>query len=382
MEYNEQHIRLMMIERLAGTITEPDEEALEALIRNNATVRRQWQALQEVFDTPPARTALDTLPERQQRVWGHIEDSLQHKPSRWRFSIGRIAIAAGILGIITAGMLYFLVSKPSSQPVIAARPPEQVQLKLANGKTINVSGAGNTISLGAGQLQNTNKTLSYQGADDSHGGTNMLTVPVGMDYKIVLSDGSEVWLNAVTTLRFPFSFTGNTREISINGEAYLKVAKDAKRPFIVHMPRSSVQVLGTAFNVNSYDSGQVKVSLVDGAIQLKAGADATTLKPGEQGVYAAGKTITVQPFDEKDILSWMQGVQVFYNAPVHEINLVLKRWYGVNVVLDDSRLAKERFTGFIERNKPLNTFLEQMKTTTTVDYYFEGEVLHLKQQRN
>lgn len=379
MEYNEQHIRLMMIERLAGTITEPDEETLEALIRNNATVRRQWQALQEVFDTPPARTALDTLPERQQRVWDHIEENLQYSQPRRRFSIGRIAIAAGILGVITAGMVYFLVSNPSRhQPLMAVRPPQQVQLKLANGQTINVSGAGNTISLGAGQLQNNNKTLSYQGADNSHGGTNVLTVPVGMDYKIVLSDGSEVWMNAVTTLRFPFKFTGNTREISINGEAYLKVAKDAKHPFIVHMPRSSVQVLGTAFNVNSYDSGQVKVSLVDGAVQLKAGADAATLKPGEQGVYAAGKNIAVQPFDEKDILSWMHGVQVFYNAPVHEINLVLKRWYGVNVVLDDPRLAKERFTGFIERNKPLNTFLEQMKMTTTVDYYFEGEVLHLK----
>lgn len=379
MEYNEEHIRLMMIERLAGTISAPEDEALEALIRGNADVRRQWRALQDAFDSPAARTALDSVPERQQRVWENIEERRQSGPPRKPFLLSRIAIAAAILGVIVAGTAYFLL-KPSAglQSEMAVRPPEQVRLKLANGQTINVSGAGNTISLGAAQLQNNNKTLSYKGADESNAGTNTLTVPVGMDYKILLSDGTEVWLNAVTTLRFPFKFNGSTREISINGEAYLKVAKDAKHPFIVHTPHSSVEVLGTAFNVNSYDSGQVKVSLIDGAVQLKAGKGAATLKPGQQGVCESGKAITVQPFDEKDILSWMQGVQVFYNAPVEEINSVVARWYGVTVVVDNPKLEKERFTGFIERSKPLKTFLEQMKMTTAVDYYFEEGVLHLK----
>ena len=382
MEYNEEHIRLMMIERLAGTISAPEDEALEALIRGNADVRRQWRALQDTFDTPAARTALDSVPERQQRVWENIEDGRGEIAQR-QFKVGRvaklvrIAVAAVILGAIAAGTLY-LLQRPKDQPLKTMRMPAQVQLKLANGQTINISGAGNTISLGAGQLQNNNKTLSYNGADESNAGTNTLTVPVGMDYKILLSDGTEVWLNAVTTLRFPFKFNGSTREISINGEAYLKVAKDAKHPFIVHTPHSSVQVLGTAFNVNSYDSGQVKVSLVDGAVELKAGKGVATLKPGQQGVCEAGRSITVQSFDEKDILSWMQGVQVFYNAPVQEINSVLARWYGVTVIVDNPRLEKERFTGFIERGKPLKTFLEQMKMTTAMDYYFEEGVLHLK----
>lgn len=382
MEYNEEHIRLMMIERLAGTISAPEDEALEALIRGNADVRRQWHALQDTFDTPTARTALDSIPERQQRVWENIEER-QGEIAHRQFKVGRaarivrMAVAAVILGAITAGTLYFL-QRPQDQPLKTMRMPEQVQLKLANGQTINISGAGNTISLGAGQLQNSNKTLSYSGADEGNAGTNTLTVPVGMDYKILLADGTEVWLNAVTTLRFPFKFNGSTREITINGEAYLKVAKDAKHPFIVHTPHSSIQVLGTAFNVNSYDSGQVKVSLIDGAVELKAGKGAATLKPGQQGVCETGRSITVQPFDEKDILSWMQGVQVFYNAPVQEINSVLARWYGVTVVVDNPKLEKERFTGFIERGKPLKIFLEQMKMTTAVDYYFEDQVLHLK----
>jgi Fe2+-dicitrate sensor, membrane component len=120
------------------------------------------------------------------------------------------------------------------------------------------------------------------------------------------------------------------------------------------------------------------VSLIDGAVELKAGKGAATLKPGQQGICAAGRSITVQPFDEKDILSWMQGVQVFYNAPVQEINSVVARWYGVMVVVDNPKLETERFTGFIERNKPLKTFLEQMKMTTAIDNYFEGKVLHLR----
>lgn len=372
----------MMIERLAGTITSTEDEALEALIRGDATIRQQWRALQETFDTPAARTAMDNVPERQQRVWEHIAERRRETVRRY-FKIApvarvvRIAVAAVVLGAVAAGTL-FILTMDKDKPVKRNPMAQRVQLKLANGQTINISGAGDTISLGAGQLQNANKTLSFNGSDDGHAGTNMLTVPVGMDYKILLSDGTEVWLNAVTTLHFPFKFSGSTREIRINGEAYLKVVKDAKHPFIVHTPQSSIQVLGTAFNVNSYDSSQVKVSLIDGAVQLKAGKGAATLKPGQQGVCEAGRSITVQPFDEKDILSWMQGVQVFYNAPVQEINSVLARWYGVEVVVDNPRLEKERFTGFIERSKPLKTFLEQMKMTTAVDYYFEEGVLHLK----
>ena len=157
MEYNEEHIRLMMIERLAGTIAAPEDEALEALIRSDATIRRQWQALQGTFDTPAARMALDSLPERQQRVWEHIEEQRDVMVER-RFKVGRAArivrlsLAAVILTAIAAGTIYFL-QRPKDQPLKTMRMPgsEKVQLRLADGQTINISGAGRTISLGAGQ---------------------------------------------------------------------------------------------------------------------------------------------------------------------------------------------------------------------------------------
>ncbi|TWI91590.1 FecR family protein [Chitinophaga japonensis] len=378
MAHNRQHIRLMMIERIAGTLAEQDEAVLERLIREDKAVAQQWQELRAVFDTPEAAAEMGRLEERQQRVWRHIDPQrrLAVAPRR-RSLITRIAAAAVILAAVAAGALYFLL-RPHSSPSLQADVSRQVELRLANGQTINVSGAGHTISLGAAQLQNSNKTLSYKGADSSNAGINELTVPVGMDYKVLLSDGTEVWLNAVTTLRFPFRFTGNTREVTINGEAYLKVAADAQRPFIVHMPHGHVQVLGTAFNVNSYDTGLVKVSLVAGAVRLRADNSTATLQPGQEGVYGTGEAIRVRPFDEKDILGWMQGVQVFYNAPVREISKVLSRWYGIKVQLDDPRLADEKFTGFIERSKPPRVFLEQLKMTTALDYYFDGEVLHLK----
>ncbi|HTI11442.1 MAG TPA: FecR domain-containing protein, partial [Puia sp.] len=209
-------------------------------------------------------------------------------------------------------------------------------------------------------------------------GLNTLTVPVGMDYKIVLADGTEVWMNSATVLQFPFAFRGETREISLSGEAYLKVAGDATRPFIVHLPQTTVQVLGTAFNVNSYDSGIVRVSLVSGAVTLKSDRQELQLRPGMEGVYSKNADLTFHSFDEKDVLGWMQGIHVFYNASIQEISRVLPRWYGLAVKLDNPRITRQRFSGFINRNKPIQDFLENLKSTHSADYYFMGDTLHLR----
>jgi transmembrane sensor len=115
---------------------------------------------------------------------------------------------------------------------------------------------------------------------------------------------------------------------------------------------------------------------------MKSNNKELEIQPGKQGVYSentsASANFSLHSFDEKDVLSWMHGIHVFYNASIQEISTVLPRWYGIDVVLDNSAIARERFSGFIDRNKPIRDFLENLKSTNAADYYFKGETLHLK----
>jgi ferric-dicitrate binding protein FerR (iron transport regulator) len=198
-----------------------------------------------------------------------------------------------------------------------------------------------------------------------------------MDYNIHLSDGSVVYLNSATILSFPMKFTGNTREITINGEAYLEVAKDATHPFIVNLPHGSVQVLGTEFNVNSYDSGVVKVALVQGSVNMQMDNHTLHLTPGKEGVYK-NNNLAVKPFDEQTTLGWRQGIYYFDNATLRQIVEVLPRWFGMQVQMDNEAKASEHFTGRVYRNQPITDFLDNLKSTTTVDYFIRDSVVHFR----
>jgi ferric-dicitrate binding protein FerR (iron transport regulator) len=200
-----------------------------------------------------------------------------------------------------------------------------------------------------------------------------------MDYQVVLADGSEVWLNSTSSLEFPFAFTGNTRDITIRGEAYLKIAKNQQHPFIVHLPDSKVQVTGTEFNVNSFDSAVVKISLVEGAVLFVGGKDSIALTPGRQGVYAKGENLYDQSFNQRNTLSWMQGIHYFEKSGMDEIIGVISRWYNVKVVVDNSRNSDKRFVGVLNKKKPLADFLKTLEYVADIYSHYDSRgVLHFK----
>jgi transmembrane sensor len=203
-----------------------------------------------------------------------------------------------------------------------------------------------------------------------------------MDYKITLSDSSEIWLNSVSSLSFPSTFAADKREISIRGEAYCRIAKHANQPFIIHLPGNTVQVTGTEFNVNTYSSSGVRVALVDGGVNLVSGATAAsgpvTLKinPGFQAVSAAGK-IEQAPFQADKVLGWRQGIYNFDGAALDEISEVLARWFGTRTQLDDPSLAHKKFAGALYKKRPLSSFLDNFKVISHIDSYFDEKgMLH------
>ncbi|WPV67855.1 FecR family protein [Chitinophaga sp. LS1] len=369
MSVNPEYIEQLVLDEIAGVITPEDSATLSNLLAQEPealVIRNDLYA--QYGEHPVLENLADTLPV--EKVWAGIRKQKRGK-TLLRTSIG---IAAALLVIVSA---YTILLPGIRQPAIVhVTSPKNVALQLPGGQVVNLGNAQQQVQLGNLTLHNQEKTLSYTGSTNQQA---TLIVPAGKDYSIVLADGTLIQLNAASKLVFPFAFTGNTREVTITGEAYVKVAKDATRPFIVHLPNSTVQVLGTEFNINTYDSGQVKISLVNGAVRLKTQQDSLLLHPGYAVNYTQGDKLQESPFDEEDVLSWRNGLFIFKNASLVSLSRVITRWYGIPVITDNAAVTTRHFSGAMNRNKPIATFLEGLKFTGQFDYYFDKDsVLHMK----
>jgi transmembrane sensor len=293
-----------------------------------------------------------------------------------------LTMAAAILGLV------LIIIKPKVRPTpadsqkiatLANDTVAKISLRLANGTQIVLKQSGKQpILAGESQLlaDNTEKTLELVAVADNDSRWNTLEVPRKLDYKINLSDGSTVHLNAATRLKFPFSFSGSKREVHVEGEAYFIIAKKANQPFIVHTNDIDIEVLGTTFNVNTYSEDVVYTALVDGSIKVKGGKRDVLLRPGHY-LSAHKGDYKIIPLDEDAILSWRRGVYYFYNTPLEEICSTLVRWFDVKVIIDDPAMRSLSFSGKLDKNQPIGNFLAAMQATSMFNYRFEGEMLHI-----
>ena len=360
----------LMIEKLSGIIRPEDERLLEQLILEDQEVRRQWEELQRTFPAP------DTLQYDLLESWEKVSGNARRSQRRRR--VLRISAAALLAGILAGG--FFFIRPTHKQPVaVNTTLPGGLQLQLAGGQVIDLSKARATD---AGKVRLANnpaaRTLSY--TDNGAGASmNKLWVPPGLDYTLKLSDGSEIIINSATEIYFPFRFGDSARIIRIKGEVYCKIARDDARPFIVELPDGAqVQVLGTTFNINTYEQGNQKVSLVDGAVALKSTSKKVVLRPGLQGSYAAGQDdMTVHPFDP-DELAWINGQYMLDNAPISELATLIPRWFNTPVHLDNpEQAASKHFTGIVFKNRPLNELLDILRSAANCECYYKEGVLHI-----
>lgn len=371
----------LMMEKLSGYISREEDVWLEGLIATDKDVRQKWEVISKRIEDMDLGEYLKTTGRTVQLPPSEPSGGTVRSVRRFWLPIAAIwTLAILLLGTLAWLLLFRWSGHPFSRQVAGSNQLNEkaITLKLADGRSITLpSQSDSTYSLGRLQLKTSNKTLSFSENTMGLSGENTLTVPIGMDYKVKLSDGSLVYLNSATVLSFPSRFSGPLREISINGEAFLQVAKDSFHPFIVNLPQGTVKVLGTEFNVNSYENGVLKVALVRGAVDMKAGNRSLALKPGQEGVYQAGKLHT-QAFDEQSTLGWRQGIYYFDNATLSQIVEVLPRWFGMQVDLENPEKAEERFTGRVYRNAPITDFLNNLKTTMAIKYYIKDSVVHFQ----
>ncbi|MEO6962890.1 MAG: FecR domain-containing protein [Puia sp.] len=288
-------------------------------------------------------------------------------------------VAAAVFIILLSGSVWYIQSRKAVVSAVLATNNAKLLNDVAPGGNlaILVMDGGRQVKLGdarrqtiteknGNQISDQNGLLSY-GIGQTSTGTeiyNTIVVPRKGQYQVQLSDGTKVWLNAESTLTYPVVFTDKDRRVVVTGEAYFEVARDPSRPFHVRQGNLDVQVLGTHFNVNSYqDEKQVKVTLLQGAVRLTSSErdSKVTLKPGMQGLVMPGGKLTVtDKVDVNGIIGWTQGEFRFRDADLKSILRQLVRWYDVQVQFRGNTVDR-LFTGDMSRNKNLSAVLKVLE---------------------
>jgi len=295
-----------------------------------------------------------------------------------------IKIAAACVILITSGLFFYNKSHRITvdQQTVAAISigGNKAILKLADGKEIILDSAKLgmvTSQSGTEVVKTEDGHVSFIPADKNQSATNLsynlISIPRGGQYAVILPDGTKVWLNSASSLKFPNVFAKNERLVEITGEAYFEVAKDKTKPFRVKTATQSLEVLGTHFNINAYsDEPVVATTLMEGSVKLSALANGKTqlLKPGQQARFA--NDFTVSELDAMTAIDWKNGNFRFAKENIATIMRKISRWYDVDVVYH-GKITQEGFVGMVPRSKNIEEVLDALKLTGLVNYKIEGK---------
>lgn len=391
MKLSQENIRALLMEKITGTISEDDDQRIEEAISQDPELRARWEAMCRVLKSEKGEAFLEGLDAGRswESVAGKLLDGANSggwKRRKW------MAVAAAVLVLLASGLWLGLRKRPEALPKLAQERNEQttiqdslqhaVGLYLADGRQINLTDSANlVIDLGSAAINTSANGLQLQAAQSGGTEWSTVTVPARLDYRIVLADGSEVWLNSSSSLRFPLRFSDSLREVFLQGEAFFRVAKNAKQPFIVHSNTTDIRVLGTSFNVHAYQPQTSIVSLVEGSVRtkLQGSQQETTLKPGTEAVLDQAQPARVRRFNASTTLGWMKGIYYFHDTPLADIGAVLQRWFGLTLVFNDPSLEKLPVTGAIEKNQPLTDFLSSLQATAGVRTEIRDNKLYIRQ---
>ncbi|MBE9666836.1 DUF4974 domain-containing protein [Mucilaginibacter boryungensis] len=305
----------------------------------------------------------------------------------------RIAAAASIIITFSIGG-YFAFHKSSNTEAnkVAVKPlvndiapgSNKAILTLANGAKVVLAQSQNGLLLKQGSAlvnKTGNGNLVYTAstvASNTAVVYNTLNIPYGGQYKVTLQDGTQVWLNAGSSLRYPTAFTGNERNVELSGEAYFEVAKNKDKPFIVSVHTASnipmnVKVLGTHFNIMAYaDEDYNATTLLEGSVKVDYGAENALLTPGRQAmlIKASGKLKT-KIADTEQVIAWKNGYFLFDNDKIESIMRKISRWYDVEVAYKGD-VSRKAIGGSVSRFKNVSEVLKMLELTGAVHFKIEG----------
>lgn len=301
--------------------------------------------------------------------------------------------AASVIIIAVSISLFYFFNKPSGEETPIAKDQSANKykddvlagttgaiLRLADGSSIlldsandgNLNYQGNMLAVKKGG------SLNYvQGNEKDNGNIvyNTIETPRGRQFQLVLEDGTKVWLNAASSIHFPVVFVGGERRVEITGEAYFEVTKNKEKPFRVVANGTTVEVLGTHFNINSYtDEATVNTTLLEGSVRVSKGGQQKVITPGQQAqVNGESEVKTERNVNISEVMAWKDNHFSFQNTDIKKLMRQLSRWYDVEVLFKGETVEPVTFIGDISRSVNLSNVLKMLEQTGEVKFEIEGK---------
>ena len=320
--------------------------------------------------------------------WLEVQKRIRKSNSRERMMRILRYAAAVLVPVFFVGITlkYTDHGHSSDKSVLIAQPilpgAAKAILTLDNGETIslNKETADALQQIEGTHIQVDSTTLNYQLAQTASVQVkpvyNKVEIPRGGEYALVLSDGTKVHLNSMSSLRFPVAFTADKREVELQGEAYFEVSKTGQ-PFIVNVNGMQVEVLGTTFNISAYPNEEYQTTLVTGSVRVSAEkGESLVLKPSQQAtIVSGGNSIQVRTVDTSFYTSWVKGKINFKDQRLEDIMKILSRWYDMNVVYENEGLKNIRFGCNLNRYEEITPFVKLLEQTEEVHVKIEGNTI-------
>lgn len=384
----ESKIRYLLKRYANSEATEEEEKELFRLLGQSSSEAEIKETLLSLIED-----TTDFQPDEQRKerilstVFGRLMTAKPRAASGNRVvQLERLAIAASVVLMISVGIFLFWHRSglDTQQNPVALKENDlqpggnKATLTLADGKQVVLDSlsVGKPLRQGASAIVNRPGHLAYNTENKSEEiAYNILTTPRGGQYQLTLADGSKVWLNAESSIRFPTHFMGKERRVQITGEVYFEVAKNAAMPFMVEVGEMEISVLGTHFNVNAYDI--VKTTLIEGSVLVAREDARMVLKPGQQAQVATGEKIDIlENADLGETLAWKNGLFQFNNADIETVMQQVARWYDVEVIYEGK--VTKLFGGSIPRDMSASNVFKALELTGGVHFKIEGKTIIVK----
>jgi len=367
--------------------------------RQGKATEEEQRFLEAYYDLFESESGMEDLNEEEkERLKQGIKNDIQEQIVKKELRTAKVRkihslrkIAAVLLFLLVSGAVFYLFHTKNStfEPSVAENNGTQQEeihpggnkaiLTLANGQKIVLDSSSQKTFSSQSYINMSRDSgiLVYTSAQKETKQTryNTITTPYGGKYKVVLSDGTKVWLNAGSSLHYPIAFNGNKRKVTLTGEGYFEVAQNKNKPFVVKAEGLQVKVLGTHFNINAYpENKEVKTTLAEGSVLVSKGKDSKQLSPGEQaGWNRDNRRFSVSKVNVREMLAWKNDLFYFDNTNIKSIMQQLARWYNVQVRYNMKEVDKKNFSGVMSRYTDIKEILKRMELTGTIHFEVEGK---------
>lgn len=310
------------------------------------------------------------------------------KKQRRRFIRNCSRVAAILVLLIGAGLMLYWNPPASENPRLAASSvhpgSSQAVLHLSTGQSYHLSAHKQNIKEEDGTIIafTADGSLHYSSAQNQQAATelaNRLEVPRGGEFKITLSDGTEVWLNSETELQYPAVFSGPERLVHLQGEAYFKVTKDQTHPFIVQAGGIAIKVYGTQFNISTHDRDKIETVLVEGHVSVIYQQQEQNIKPSQKATFHTNNNqLSIQEVNTLPYIAWKEGNFVFHNEDLGSIMEKLARWYDLEVFYVHPEKKNIRLSGILERYKNVDELFHHFEKISTAHFTLQGQTVMIE----